>query len=63
MARCRMATPRGIAIRPAVCQGEAASVRMSGVKRGLTSAQVGIEFSLGDRADPLGTSRTRILIL
>jgi hypothetical protein len=46
-----------------VREGEAASVRMGGVKRGVAQAQVGTAFSLGDRADPLGASRTRIFIV
>src|SRR5262245_41137940 len=37
-----------------VRDGEAASVRMSGVKRGVTQAQVGTAFSSGARADPPG---------
>ena len=46
-----------------VSEGEAASVRMGGVKRGVAQPQVGTAFSLGDRAEPLGTARTRIFIV
>ena len=46
-----------------VREGEAASGRMGGVKCGVAQARVGTAFGLGDRADPMGTSRTRILIV
>lgn len=46
-----------------ICVGEAASVRMGGVKRGVARAKVETGFRLGDRADPLGRLRTRTLIV
>ena len=46
-----------------VREGEAASGRMGGVERGVAQARVGTACILGDRADPPGTARTRIVIV